>query len=274
MSKNGLSSVRKRTIRHIFDAPKKDGRSHLMRSKAARERLVATHLPLIRFIVHRMASRLPRFVEAGDLINTGVVGLFDAASRFDSSRRVQFKTFAELRIRGAILDSLRQMDWAPRSLRRKGRLMEETREKLSHQFGRNAEDQEMARAMGMNLSEYQRAADQVRSLSLGQFHVVGSHENGDGEPTDVLEFVPADDAYSPHIICEKSEMRRRLAQIIDTLPKKERLVVALYYYEELSMKQIGCVLKVNESRVSQIMQKALFLLRRRLKNRIPEIRAA
>lgn len=230
-----------------------------------------SHLPLIRFIVHRIASRLPRWVDSNDLINTGVLGLLDAAAKYDSTRNVQFKTYAELRIRGAILDSLRQLDWAPRSLRQKEKMMERANDEVTKQLGRKAEDQEVAQAMGLQLDEYRKMVNEVKSVSFGQFKSVVATAEQQGAPSDLLEFIPAEEDTNPHLICERSEMRQVLGKLIDGLPRKERLVVALYYYEDLSMKEIGRVLRVNESRVSQIRQKAMFLLRRRMKSAVPDL---
>lgn len=245
-----------------------------LRSRKQREQLVLSHLPLIRFIVHRIAIRLPKWIDSNDLINTGVLGLLDAASKYDVAHNVQFKTYAELRIRGAILDSLRRLDWAPRSLRQKERLLQRTTGELSKKLGREAEDREIAHALGLKLDGYQRMLDEVKGLSFGSFQPVVTNEKDGGEGKDLIEFLPASDSADPHLICERSEWRRLLGGLIASLPRKERLVVTLYYYEELSMKEIGTVLHVNESRVSQLRQKAMFLLRRRLKNSVPEMRQA
>ncbi|MBZ5537996.1 MAG: FliA/WhiG family RNA polymerase sigma factor [Acidobacteriia bacterium] len=243
-----------------------------LRSRRQREQLVLTHLPLIRFIAHRIAMRLPKWIDSNDLINTGVLGLLDAASKYDVAHNVQFKTYAELRIRGAILDSLRRLDWAPRSLRQKERLLERTTGELSKKLGRVAEDREIAHAMGLKLDGYQRMLDEVKGLTFGTFQPVVTNDKDGGEAKDLIEFLPASENSDPHLICERSEWRRLLGGLINTLPRKERLVISLYYYEELSMKEIGAVLDVNESRVSQLRQKAMFLLRRRLKNSVPEMR--
>ncbi|MBZ5552625.1 MAG: FliA/WhiG family RNA polymerase sigma factor [Acidobacteriia bacterium] len=244
----------------------------ILRSRKQREQLVLTHLPLIRFIAHRIAMRLPKWIDSNDLINTGVLGLLDAASKYDVAHNVQFKTYAELRIRGAILDSLRRLDWAPRSLRQKERLLERTTGELSKKLGRAAEDREIAHALGLKLDGYQRMLDEVKGLNFGSFQPVVTNDKDGGEAKDLIEFLPASENSDPHLICERSEWRRLLGGLINSLPRKERLVVALYYYEELSMKEIGTVLHVNESRVSQLRQKAMFLLRRRLKNSVPEMR--
>lgn len=233
--------------------------------------MVVNHLPLIRFIVHRMATRLPKWIDSSDLINTGVLGLLDAASKFDTAHNVQFKTYAELRIRGAILDSLRKMDWAPRSVRRKERRVQQTSDDLAQKLGRGAEDKEIAQALGMGLKKYQKMLDEVKGVTLGSFQSSTLSNKDEGAMIDPIEFVPADEEASPHRICERSEMRRLLGNFIDGLPQKERLVVSLYYYEELSMKEIGKVLRVNESRISQIHHKAMFLLRRRLNSALLDV---
>jgi RNA polymerase sigma factor for flagellar operon FliA len=244
------------------------------RSQRQKKQLIMRHLPLIKFVVHRIATRLPKSVDSNDLINTGVLGLIDAATKFDASHNVQFKTYAELRIRGAILDSLRQLDWAPRSLRQKGRLLERATSELTQRLGREAEDKEVASALGLKMDDFQKMRNDVKGISFGQFQSASSGEKDDGESRDLIEFVPADGSSNPHLTCERSEMRQLLGQLVGTLPRKERLVVALYYYEELSMKEIGSILLVNESRVSQLHQKAMFLLKRRMKNTLPELRPA
>lgn len=237
-----------------------------IRSRKQRELLVLKHLPLIRFIVHRMAVRLPRWIDSKDLINTGILGLLDAATKYDSSHNVLFKTYAELRIRGAILDSLRRLDWVPRSLRQKERTLERTRGELEKRLGREADEKEIAHAMGLKLREYRAMSEEVKSMSFGHFRPAPANKETTTGAVDPIEFLPAGKESDPYLVCERSEMRRILGQLIDTLRGKERMVISLYYYEELSMKEIGSILHVNESRVSQLRQKAMFHLRRRLKN--------
>jgi RNA polymerase sigma factor FliA len=271
-SKNERHSVNNMTLRQDHIGSVTLGMPQILRSRKQREQLVLTHLPLIRFIAHRIAMRLPKWIDSNDLINTGVLGLLDAASKYDVAHNVQFKTYAELRIRGAILDSLRRSDWAPRSLRQKERLLERTTGELSKKLGRQAEDREIAHALGLKLVGYQRMLDEVKGLTFGSFQPVVMNEKDGGEGKDLIEFLPASESSDPHLTCERSEWRRLLGGLINSLPRKERLVVTLYYYEELSMKEIGTVLHVNESRVSQLRQKAMFLLRKRLKNSVPEMR--
>lgn len=207
-------------------------------------------------------------------MNAGALGLLDAAAKYDFSHHVQFKTYAELRIRGAIIDSLRQMDWAPRSLRQKEKMLERTRGKLTQQFGRAVEDREVAEAMGMEMGEYHKMVLDLNGITLGAFQSVNPADAASEDPVELLEFIPAGENSNPHRICERAEVRSLLGKAIDALPKKERLVVSLYYYEELSMKEIGAVLQVNESRVSQLHKKAMFYLGRQLRNSHPELRAA
>ena len=266
VSRNSRCPVRNRTIRQKSDGRSTKNYAPGLRFRKQREQLVVNHLPLIRLIVHRLASRLPKWIDSADLINTGVIGLMDAVTKFDVSHNVQFKTYAELRIRGAILDSLRNMDWAPRSWRQKERMIQQTTDELTQKLGRGAEDKEIAQAMGMGLRDYQKMLDEVKGVTFGNFQRPSRQEGSEDSMMDPIEFVPADEETSPHRICERSEMRGILGRFIDDLPEKERLVVSLYYYEELSMSEIGRILRVNESRVSQIHHKAMFSLRRRLKN--------
>lgn len=274
-SKNKRSGVGKLAICYKNDAKVGRTGAAVFLSCGERNKLISAHLPWIKLVVHRIAARLPRWIDCNDLLNTGILGLLDAASRFDARQKVQFKTYAELRIRGAIFDSLREMDWIPRSLRQKEKMLKRTSNELSQKLGREAEEKEMARALKMKTGEYQVLREEVRRASFGHFQYAvkaANNEKSEIESSDLIEFVPAGDDTNPHLICERAEMRRFIAGLIEVLPRKERLVLTLYYHEELSMKEIGSILGVNESRVSQLRQKALFLLRRRLLNVRPEMR--
>ena len=222
-----------------------------------RDRLLVEHLPTVRYIARRIHERLPQHVELDDLISAGVVGLIDAFSKFDHGKKVQFKSYAQFRIRGAILDSLRMLDWSPRELRRKGRAVEEAIRSLTQSLGRAPQEQEIAQEMHISLDEYQQLLGELKGLEIGSLHAERSEDSGDEE----LAYVagPAED--DPLFRCMKSEMRQRLADAIDDLPEKERMVLTLYYFEELTMKEIGLTLGVVESRVSQIHSAAVIRLR-------------
>jgi RNA polymerase sigma factor FliA len=222
-----------------------------------RDALILEHLPAVRFIARRIHTRLPAHVDLNDLISAGLVGLIDAASKFDNQKQVQFKSYAQFRIRGAILDSLRGLDWSPRELRRKARAKAEAIRSLSIKLGRVPADAEIAEAMGMELRTYQQLATELNSVDIGSLHAERTEDAGDEE----LDFLTAPETENPLKCCLDGEARKQLAEALATLPEKERLVLTLYYYEELTLKEIGFVLGVVESRVSQIRSSALRKLR-------------
>ena len=222
-----------------------------------RERMLLEHLPTVRYIARRIHERLPQHVELDDLVSAGVVGLIDAFSKFDHTKKVQFKSYAQFRIRGAILDSLRTLDWSPRELRRKGRAVEEAIRALTQRLGRAPAEQEIATDLGLELTEYQQLLGDLKGLEIGSLHVERTEDSGDEE----LAYIPGSPEDDPLFRCLQSEMRERLAGAIDGLPEKERLVLTLYHYEGLTMKEIGQMLGVVESRVSQIHSSAVLRLR-------------
>jgi RNA polymerase sigma factor for flagellar operon FliA len=222
-----------------------------------REQLLMEHLPTVRYLARRIHERLPQHVELDDLISAGVVGLIDAFSKFDHGKKVQFKSYAQFRIRGAILDSLRTLDWSPRELRRKGRAVEEAIRTVTHRIGKAPSEQEIAAEMKVTLSEYQVLLGDLKGLEIGSLHVERSEDSGDEE----LSYIPGAPEDDPLFRCLKGEMKQRLTDAIDELPERERMVLTLYYYEELTMKEIGLTLGVVESRVSQIHSSAVVRLR-------------
>ena len=226
-----------------------------------RQRLLTEQLPQVRYIARRIHERLPRHVPFEDLVHAGVVGLIDALHKFDRSKHVQFGSYAKFRIRGAILDSLREMDWSPRDLRRQSRRLEEAHDKLRLELGRNPSEPELAKELGMELSELQKLLGDISSLEIGSLRFI-SQDNGKEE--DLCEYLPNGRDENPLAQCLRSEMRELLTRAIDELPDKERQVLALYYFEELTMKEVGMVLGVGESRVSQIHSMAVLRLRARM----------
>jgi RNA polymerase sigma factor for flagellar operon FliA len=222
-----------------------------------RERLLLEHLISVRFIARKLHQTLPRHVELEDLVSAGMVGLMEACTRFDASRHVQFKSYAQFRIRGAILDWLRTLDWGPRELRRKARAIAETTRILAQRLGRAPGEHEIAEAMEMELEELQQLLGELRSLELGSLNAEHSKDEEDEE----LEYIPASAEEDPLFLCLAAESRQRLVDAIEKLPEKERLVLTLYYYEELTMREIGLTLGVVESRVSQIHSGAVRHLR-------------
>ena len=226
-------------------------------SAAEREQLLMEHLPTVRFLARRIHERLPQHVELDDLISAGMVGLIDAFSKFDHGKKVQFKSYAQFRVRGAILDSLRTLDWSPRELRRKGRAVEEAVRTTTQKLGRAPSEQEIAGEMQLSLTEYQTLLGDLKGLEIGSLHMERSEDSGDEE----LAYVPGAPEDDPLFRCLKGEMKQRLTDAIEELPEKERMVLTLYYYEELTMKEIGLTLGVVESRVSQIHSSAVVRLR-------------
>jgi len=239
-------------------------RSRKTSSSSKRDQLVVDHLPLVKFLAQRMAAKLPPSVEVNDLISAGVIGLMDAVEKFQPERGVKFKTYAEQRVRGAMIDSLRSLDWAPRSLRKKERAVESAYSRLEQSLGRAVTDEEVASELGLDMDEFYKWLNDLNGVSLGAITSLGS-EDSDTEGTDLLEYVPDSPEQNPYFIFEKCELRDSLATSIENLPEKERLVISLYYYEELTMREIGDVLGVNESRVSQLHTKAIMRLRGRLR---------
>jgi len=221
------------------------------------ERLMLEHLPTVRYLARRIHERLPQHVEIDDLVSAGVLGLIDAFRKFDPAKKVQFRSYAQFRIRGAILDSLRTLDWSPRELRRKGRAIEEAIRALTARLGRTPTEPEIASELGIELGEYQQLLGELKGLEIGTLHVERSEDSGDEE----LAYIPNKPEEDPLFVCLKSEMRARLAAAVDQLPERERLVMTLYYYEEMTMKEIGLTLGVVESRVSQIHASAVLHLR-------------
>ncbi len=229
-----------------------------------RDELILEHLPQIKYIAQRISTKLPSHVELNDLVSAGILGLLDAIEKFDPHRGVKFKTYAELRIKGAILDSLRNLDWAPRSLRKKSKDLEKIYRELEQRLGRPATDKEVCDAMEISLQEFYELVDQIKGLNLGSFQeLAGQDDDKNSEP--LVKYVPDAPQMDPFFVFHKTEVQGILSTAIDTLPKKERLVVSLYYFDEMTMKEIGKVLGVNESRVSQLHTKAMLRLRTKLR---------
>ena len=221
------------------------------------ERVLIEHLPIVRFLARRIHERLPQHVDIDDLFSAGVVGLMDAFAKFDATKKVQFRSYAQFRIRGAILDSLRTLDWSPRELRRKGRAVEEAVRAATQRLGRTPTEPEIAVELRVPLEEYQQLAGELKGLEIGSLHMERTEDTGDEE----LNYVPASPQEDPLNRCLQGEMRQLLIDGIEDLPEKERMVMTLYYYEELNMKEIGLTLGVVESRVSQLHSAAVARLR-------------
>jgi len=226
------------------------------------ERVLLEHLPIVRFLARRIHERLPQHVDIEDLVSAGVVGLMDAFSKFDPAKKVQFRSYAQFRIRGAILDSLRTLDWSPRELRRKGRAVEEAIRVLTARMGRAPGEGEVAMEMALSLDEYQQLLGDLKGLEIGTLHMERNEDSGEEE----LAYVPGRPEEDPLFRCLRGELEERLAEAISQLPDRERLVMSLYYYEEMTMREIGLALGVVESRVSQVHASAVVHLRAALKD--------
>src|ERR1019366_6139216 len=212
--------------------------------------LLLEQLPQVKYIARRIHERLPQHVPFDDLLHAGIVGLIDAAHKFNPDKKVRFASYAKFRIRGAILDSLRDMDWSPRDLRRKARRLETTTQKLQTELGRSATEPELALAMGMTLEEFQHLLDEIRGLEVGSLQIVSLE---DGRETDLGQNLPGPANQDPLFLCLQGERRQMLADAITQLPKREQQVLALYYQEELTMKEVGAVLGVGDRRFARFL---------------------
>ena len=226
------------------------------------EKTLLEHLPVVRFLARRIHERLPQHVDIEDLVSAGIVGLMDAFAKFDPKKKVQFRSYAQFRIRGAILDSLRTLDWSPRELRRKGRAVEEAVRVLTARLGRPPGEGEVASEMELGLDQYQQLLGDLKGLEIGTLHIEHNEDSGEEE----LAYVPGRPDEDPLFRCLRGELEGRLTEAINNLPDRERLVMTLYYYEEMTMREIGMALGVVESRVSQVHASAVVHLRAALKD--------
>jgi RNA polymerase sigma factor for flagellar operon FliA len=229
---------------------------------------VVAYSPLVKYVAGRMASGLPAHVEEADLISYGLVGLISAIERFDLARDIKFETYAITRIKGAIIDELRSIDWVPRSVRARAREIERIHSKLEHQLQRAPTDDEMAAALGISVGEFQDALLQISNSSVAALDELWTVSDASGDQVSLLDTLQDPGAPDPAQILDATELKDRIADSIARLPEREKLVIALYYYENLTLREIGEVLGVTESRVSQLHTKAVLRLRSRLQNDI------
>jgi RNA polymerase sigma factor for flagellar operon FliA len=234
----------------------------------ARERLVVAYSPLVKYVAGRMGSGLPAHVEEADLISYGLGGLISAIERFDLSREIKFETYAITRIRGSIIDELRTLDWVPRSVRARAREIERVNMKLEARLQRAPTDEEMARELEMSLDEFHEALLQISNSTIVALDELWNVSDSTGDSVSLLDTLPDRGAPDPQAVVDQSELRDRIADAIAALPEREKLVVALYYYENLTLREIGEVLGVTESRVSQLHTKAVLRLRSKLANEL------
>jgi len=227
-----------------------------------REKLLLKYARLVRYVVNRMLISIPPCLEKDDLISAGTIGLLEAIDKYNSQKGINFETYAIYRIRGAILDELRSVNWAPRTVQEKARELERTYRNLEQRLGRMATDEEVAQEMGITVEELYHRLDEARGISPLPLEQFQYSPNGGGGVT-LLDSLSSNSP-SPLANTEKVELREIIAQVLSSLPEKERMVMALYYYEGLTLKEIGEVLHLSESRVCQIHTKAIIKLRVRL----------
>ncbi|MFZ5929161.1 MAG: sigma-70 family RNA polymerase sigma factor [Acidobacteriota bacterium] len=234
-----------------------------------RERLILEHLPQVRLIARRIHERLPESVQLEDLVSTGILGLIAAIDRYRPDQNVKLRTYAEYKIRGAILDSLRGLDWAPRQQRRRSRQIEQAVAALEQKLKRAPGEEEIAAELGVSLEEYQEWLSEAQGLHLG------SLDSGGGEDgsRDLLRFVAGDRSEWPSQVVERKELHRLLKTAIARMPYIERTVLGLYYQEELTLREIARIVKLHESRVSQLKTQAIIRLRAFLRERWPADRS-
>jgi RNA polymerase sigma factor for flagellar operon FliA len=234
-----------------------------------RDRLVVEHVGLVKATAHRLAQRLPSQVEITDLISIGVLGLIDAATRYEPSTGVPFDAYARRRVQGAMLDALRDLDWAPRSLRKLRRDLDLTVSRLRHQLRREPGDEEIAAGLNLSMPAYERTLEQLRTLELGA--VRSLDDQGSGPALLELCFDPDE---GPEIRLQRAELREHLARAVAALPQREREILVMYYQEEMTLAEIGAVIGVGESRVSQLRSLAISRLRATLRESLGTGRAA
>jgi RNA polymerase sigma factor for flagellar operon FliA len=230
-----------------------------------RETFVIQYSPLVKFVAGKVAVGMPHNVEFDDLVGFGSIGLLDAIDKYDPDRGVKFKTYAVTRIRGAIFDELRQIDWVPRSVRKKAKELEETVANLESQMGRTATDQEIASSMGLDSEEYSKTIMKISATSIVSLNEVWSGVD-ENEKNSIGDTIESPISLHPDVMVEKEEIRRVIIDAIKELPEKEKQILVLYWYEDLTLKEIGEVMKVTESRVSQLHSKAMLRLRAKLTN--------
>src|SRR5580704_2306513 len=229
-----------------------------------RERLILEHLPQVRLIARRIQERLPENISLEDLVSTGVIGLISAIDNFDSRHNVKLKTYAEYKIRGAILDSLRGLDWAPRQKRRKAKQIEAAIAQAEQRLKSSPSEEEIAAQLGISLDQYHEWLVEIRGLNIA------SLECANGDPgSDLLHYIADDGEALPSTLLERSELERLLAEGIDKIPSIERTVLSLYYHEELTLREIAQIVDLHESRISQLKSQAILRLRAHMTKKWP-----
>jgi RNA polymerase sigma factor FliA len=245
-------------LRDMWRRYKSDG------DQRAREKLVVAYSPLVKYVAGRVRSGLPSHVDEADLISYGLVGLISAIERFEPQREIKFETYAINRIRGAIIDELRSLDWVPRSVRSQARDIERANAKLERQLQRAPTDREMAGELGIELNDFHAALLSISNSSVAALDELWSSKDSSGDQISLLDTIEDHNAPDPARMLDQGDLKDRIADAIARLPEREKLVIALYYYENLTLREIGEVLGVTESRTSQLHTKAVLRLRSRL----------
>jgi RNA polymerase sigma factor FliA len=238
-------------------------------SPEERECLILEHLSQVRLIARRIHERLPESVNLDDLVSAGTIGLIGAIDRFDPSLNVKLKTYAEYKIRGAILDSLRGLDWAPRQQRKRAKQIEAAISVAEQRLHRSPTEDEIAAQLGLKLEEYHEWLVEVRGLSLGSLETASADED---QNRDLLRYLSGDEEEWPSRLLERSELQALLADAITKMPEIEKAVLSLYYYEELTLREISKIVGLHESRISQLKSQAILRLRSYMERRWPSRR--
>lgn len=232
---------------------------------ALRDAIIKQYAPLVKYVAGKVSVGMPASVDFDDLVGFGVFGLMDAIEKFDPEKHVKFKTYAVTRIRGAIFDELRSIDWVPRSVRQKTREVDSAVQRLESSLGRSATDEEVAREMDMELEEYNQVLLKISGTSMLSLNDVW-FAGDDNDKISIADSIESPSSLRPDSIAEREEIKRVIVNAINELPEKEKKVLVLYYYEDLTLKEIGKVLEVTESRISQLHTKAISRLRSKLTN--------
>lgn len=238
-------------------------RARLGMKKEDFEKQVLDNLYIVKIIASKLYARIPSGIELEDLVHSGILGLIDAVRKYDPTKGTRFPTYASLRIRGAILDELRNMDWASRSLRQKIKEVEGAFQALESKLGRAPNEEEVAKSLNMSLMDFHRVLSQSRGVGVGVFRIVADDE-GNIADENMLHYYSDSDSVSPVMTFERKEMKKLIASFMDELPKKEKLVLSLYYIDDLNLKEVGKIMDLTESRISQIRTSAILRLRARL----------
>jgi RNA polymerase sigma factor FliA len=234
------------------------------RDQALRDRLILTYAPLVKYVAGRLGSGLPAHVDEGDLVSYGLLGLIAAIERYDPDRDVKFETYAIARIKGSILDELRAMDWVPRSVRSRAREIERAMTELESKLGRAPNDEEISAKVGITVEELESSLTDISRSSIAALDELWTVSGSGGDTIALIDTIEDTKGPEPQSAFAQTEMREAIADAISRLPEREKLVITLYYYEDLTLREIGEVLGVTESRVSQLHTKAILRLKARL----------